>query len=39
VQRQPDISLARAKLSWEPRIGIDDGLRETIDYFKRTLRG
>jgi UDP-glucuronate decarboxylase len=38
VQRQPDIALARSTLSWEPRVALEDGLRETIDYFKRTLR-
>jgi len=38
LQRQPDIALARKTLSWEPRVALEDGLRETIDYFKRTLR-
>jgi UDP-glucuronate decarboxylase len=37
VRRQPDISLAREKLAWEPRVALDDGLRETIAYFKSTL--
>jgi dTDP-glucose 4,6-dehydratase len=32
--RQPDITLARTKLGWEPRIGLEDGLRITIDYFR-----
>ncbi len=32
-QRQPDISLARANLHWQPHITLEDGLRETIDYF------
>lgn len=36
-QRKPDIGLAKSKLGWEPRIQLDDGLRETIAYFKRTL--
>jgi UDP-glucuronate decarboxylase len=36
-QRQPDISLARDKLKWEPRVNLDDGLKETIAYFRRTL--
>jgi UDP-glucuronate decarboxylase len=36
-QRQPDISLAKEKLGWEPKVHIDDGLRETIDYFRRLL--
>jgi len=37
VQRQPDIALARRELSWEPKVALEDGLRETIEYFKRTL--
>ena len=37
VQRQPDISLARAKLGWEPRVPLEEGLRMTIDYFRRRL--
>ncbi|MBB3226415.1 UDP-glucuronate decarboxylase [Luteibacter sp. Sphag1AF] len=36
-QRQPDISLAREKLGWEPKVHIDDGLRETIGYFRHML--
>ena len=33
-QRQPDITLARQKLGWEPRIELDEGLRATIAYFR-----
>ena len=36
-QRQPDIKLAREKLGWEPAISLEDGLKETIAYFKKTL--
>jgi len=36
-QRRPDISLAKAKLGWEPQIKLDDGLKPTIDYFDRLL--
>ncbi|HEY9132968.1 MAG TPA: UDP-glucuronic acid decarboxylase family protein [Dyella sp.] len=36
-QRQPDIALAKEKLGWEPKVHIDDGLRETIAYFRRLL--
>lgn len=37
-QRQPDISLAKSALGWEPRVSLDDGLKETIAYFRRTLQ-
>ncbi|MDR3508217.1 MAG: SDR family oxidoreductase [Caulobacteraceae bacterium] len=36
-QRQPDISLARQRLGWEPTIALDEGLSRTIAYFKATL--
>lgn len=36
MQRQPDITLARDKLCWEPKVVLEDGLKETIRYF-RTL--
>jgi dTDP-glucose 4,6-dehydratase len=32
--RQPDITRARTLLGWEPKVGLDDGLRRTIEYFK-----
>jgi dTDP-glucose 4,6-dehydratase len=32
--RQPDIGRAKKILGWEPKIGLDDGLRKTIEYFK-----
>ena len=34
-QRQPDITLARKLLNWEPRVALSDGLDRTIDYFRR----
>ncbi len=37
-QRQPDISLAHRVLQWKPKIALDDGLRETIAYFRKLLR-
>jgi len=33
-QRQPDISLARAKLGWEPKVQLREGLERTIAYFR-----
>ena len=32
--RQPDISRARAVLGWEPKVGLDEGLKNTIEFFK-----
>jgi UDP-glucuronate decarboxylase len=37
-QRQPDISLARERLGWEPRVSLEDGLRETVAYFREMLQ-
>lgn len=37
TQRKPDISLAREKLNWKPLITLEDGLKETIRYFKGIL--
>lgn len=34
LQRKPDISLAKKELNWEPIVKLEDGLVETIDYFK-----
>ncbi|MET0331111.1 MAG: UDP-glucuronic acid decarboxylase family protein [Dyella sp.] len=36
-QRQPDISLAKSTLDWQPKVSIDDGLKETIAYFRQLL--
>ncbi len=37
VQRQPDITLAKRKLNWEPRIPLREGLEKTIAYFDSRL--
>lgn len=37
-QRQPDITLAREKLKWEPTIQLTQGLQKTIAYFDQKLR-
>ncbi len=36
-QRKPDISLAKEKLSWSPKIDLQDGLISTIEYFKKIV--
>ena len=38
TQRQPDITLAKEKLGWEPVIKLDEGLARTIDYFKTVVK-
>jgi len=38
VQRQPDISLANTSLGWRPKVSLDDGLKETISYFRKILQ-
>lgn len=36
-QRQPDISLAKEKLNWQPTIQLEEGLAKTIEYFKTII--
>jgi dTDP-glucose 4,6-dehydratase len=38
-QRRPDITRAQTLLGWMPRVGLQQGLRETIEYFKAKVRG
>ena len=35
--RNPDISLAREKLGWEPKVNLEEGLKKTIEYFKKVV--
>jgi len=37
--RQPDIAKAKALLKWEPKVELEEGLKETIKYFKKKLEG
>jgi UDP-glucuronate decarboxylase len=36
-QRKPDITLAKKELDWEPKIGLEEGLGKTIEYFSKIL--
>jgi Nucleoside-diphosphate-sugar epimerases len=36
-QRQPDITLAKSQLNWEPKVPLQEGLIKTIEYFKAFL--
>ena len=38
VQRRPDITLAKTRLGWFPKINLADGLARTIEYFRRALK-
>lgn len=37
--RRPDITLARARLKWSPKVGLEEGLKETLRYFRSELAG
>lgn len=37
TQRKPDITLAKNVLGWEPKVSVQVGLKDTIDYFRRVL--
>ena len=38
MQRQPNISLAKSKLDWEPKIELEEGLTKTIEFFKTIVK-
>ncbi len=37
LQRQPDITLAKKVLGWQPKVNLDEGLEKTIAYFKTII--
>ncbi len=37
TRRKPDITLAKQKLSWEPQVMLEEGLKSTIEYFRNRL--
>ncbi len=37
TQRQPDIALAGEKLGWKPKVSVDEGLKRTIEFFRKEL--
>jgi UDP-glucuronate decarboxylase len=39
TQRQPDITLAKQRLGWQPAVPVDEGLKRTIDHFQKELAG
>ena len=36
-QRQPDITRARTLLGWEPKVGLEEGLTKTLEYFRKKV--
>ena len=38
IQRRPDITLAKEKFGWEPKITLDEGLKHSIKYFNKLLK-
>lgn len=37
ARRCPDVTLAREKLAWNPRVSLDEGLQKTVEYFRRKI--
>lgn len=37
TRRQPDITMAKEKLKWEPKINVEDGIQKTIEYFRSLI--
>ena len=39
LQRQPNIDLAKKQLGWEPKTQLEEGLKQTVEYFKKNFEG
>tara|TARA_B100000029_G_C16729272_1_gene650055 strand:- start:32 stop:436 length:405 start_codon:yes stop_codon:yes gene_type:complete len=37
IRRKPDLSFAESSINWEPKVGIEEGLKKTIEYFSSCL--
>jgi UDP-glucuronate decarboxylase len=37
-QRKPEIYLAKEKLNWEPRVGLEEGLKKVVEYFRGVIK-
>jgi len=37
-QRQPDITKARTLLGWDPKVGLEEGLKHSLEYFKKAVQ-
>ncbi|MBI2459123.1 MAG: SDR family oxidoreductase [Parcubacteria group bacterium] len=37
TRRRPDITIAKEKLNWQPEVNLEDGLKQTIEYFKKII--
>ena len=37
VQRKPDISKARSLLGWEPKVQLEEGLKRSLEYFRKAV--
>lgn len=37
-QRQPDITIAKSTLGWEPGMRLEEGLKRTIEYFRKIIK-
>lgn len=38
AKRRPDITKARERLGWEPKVNFEDGLKQTLEYFRKSLK-